>query len=79
MSALEHDMERLDELVDGQQPWSHRKRLHALENDQDARRFAAQALEAFHQARNNRWTRVREWGAFVLAIAAVVVASHPWG
>jgi hypothetical protein len=82
VSALERDYRDLHELVDGQPPWSHRKRLHALENDDRARAYAAQALrahseamQAHREARDNRKTQIREWGAFVLALVALIV-SH---
>ena len=75
MSALERDYRDLHELVDGQRAWSHRKRLHALENNDRAAILAAEALKAHHESRNNRAVRFREWGAFVLAVVAIVV-SH---
>jgi hypothetical protein len=69
--ALEREMEELHELVDGQEPWSHRKRLHALEGDSNSARLASQALRAY---RREAGRGVREWGGFVLALAAVLIA-----
>jgi hypothetical protein len=74
LSALEQGHRELRMLVEGQEPWSHRRRLHALENNDRAAVLAAKALEAHHNARNNRTTRVREWGGFALAAAALVLA-----
>jgi len=72
--ALERETEELRELVDGQQPWSHRKRIHALENTDRGVAFARQALTAYREARDNRMTQLREWGGFALALAAIAVA-----
>lgn len=71
MNALEHDLEELRELVDGQEPWSHRKRLHKLEDEQYAAELVERALRAL---RTTRGRQVREWGSFVLAVAAIIVA-----
>jgi hypothetical protein len=78
LNALEAEVSRLDELVDGQQSWSHRKRLHLLENDRRAVELAAQSLAAYRESRENKWTRVREWGAFLLAAVAIALSTHPW-
>jgi hypothetical protein len=79
MSALEHDVEELRELVDGQEPWSHRKRLHALDADKRGAELVAQALTDFRELRTARSTRIREWGAFALALAAIALsASGPF-
>lgn len=78
MNALTQEMEELRELVDGQESWSHRRRLHALEDDSRAAELAAQALDAFRTAqereRTSRTRAVRDWIAVLAAIAAVVVA-----
>lgn len=74
MTVLEREVVDLRELVDGQESWSHRKRLHALENDQSAAELVAKALRDFRDLRTARWTRVREWGGFAVALAAVLVA-----
>lgn len=74
VSALEREAVELRELVDGQEVWSHRKRLHALEDDQHAARLVAAALKEFRDLRSSRWTRVREWGSFAIAVAAVIAA-----
>lgn len=74
MSALEQEVGELRELVDGQEAWSHRKRLHKLEGDDNAARLVATALREWRDLRTSRWTRAREWGAFAVAVAAVVVA-----
>jgi hypothetical protein len=74
---LEEDVRALDEIVEGQQPWSHRTRLHNLENDDRGVAIAAEALRAYRDQRNSVYTRVREWGAFVLAAAAIALAH--WG
>lgn len=74
MTAVETELGELRELVDGQEAWSHRKRLHKLEAEDNAARMVARALKEFRDLRTSRWTRVREWGAFAVAMAAVVVA-----
>lgn len=68
-------MEELCELVDGQEPWTHRKRLHALENHQAAAELATQALAAYRRERARVPVQVREWGSFAIALAAVLVAT----
>lgn len=73
VTALEVESREIRELVDGQEEWSHRKRLHRLENDDRATKMMAQALKEFRDLRSSRWTRVREWGSFAVAVAAVVV------
>lgn len=76
MTVLEHDVDELRDLVDGPyHPRSHRNRLHALENDHDARDFAAQALKEFRELRGARATRIREWGAFLLALGAIALSA----
>ena len=80
MSVLEHDHDELRELVDGQEPWSHRKRLHALEDDKRAAELVAAALERFGDLRTAKATRIREWGSFAMAAVALIVAllfGHP--
>jgi len=77
LRRLEEDVKALDELVEGQQPWSHRVRLHEIENDDRGVTIAAEALRAYRNQRNSVYTRVREWGAFVLAAAAIALAH--WG
>lgn len=67
MNTLEQDLTELRALVDGQQPWSVRKRLHAIESE----RHAAELLLRELRRRSNRF---REWGSFVIAIAALVIA-----
>jgi type VI protein secretion system component VasF len=74
MSALEHDVEELRELVDGQEPWSHRKRLHALENERDAAKLVREALDLFRKAQHGRWAQVRAWASFTVAVVAIVIA-----
>lgn len=74
VTALEQEARELRVLVDGQESWSHRKRLHTLENDRSATELVAQALSEFRDLRSSRWTRAREWGAFTLAAASIVFA-----
>lgn len=78
VSALEHEIRDLRELVDGQESWTHRKRLHALENDHRARAQAAEALRIYTEARNKRSSHIRDWGAFVLGASSTiaVLLSH---
>lgn len=73
--ALEKETEELRELVDGQEAWSHRKRLHALEGNQGGVEFAARALKAYQETRDNRITQLREWGGFALAVAAIAITT----
>jgi len=72
--ALERETEELRELVDGQEPWSHRKRLHVLETERTGVTMAARALDAYQKTRDSRMTQLREWGGFALALAAIAVA-----
>jgi type VI protein secretion system component VasF len=74
LNVLEREVDELRELVDGQEAWSHRKRLHDLENERDAAKLVSQALDAFRKAQHGRWAQARQWASFVLAVAAVVVA-----
>lgn len=75
VASLERKLEELDDLVEGHQDWSHRTRLHKIEDNDRGVELAAQALEAYKHARSGHWVRVREWGAFVLASVAVL---RPW-
>lgn len=75
VTALELEAREMRELVDGQEKWSHRKRLHELENDDRAAKLMAQALKEFRELRSSRWTKVREWGGFAIAVAAVIFAA----
>jgi hypothetical protein len=82
VSALEEDVSQLRDLVDGQEPWSHRKRLHKLEDDEHAATLVQQAIDTLRSAqsvrRRSRWDRIREWGVFAVAVAAVLISTHPW-
>jgi type VI protein secretion system component VasF len=73
VKALETTVAALDELVDGQEDWSHRKRLHKLDADASAANYAREALKAYKRERDHLGTRVREWGGFALAAAAIVL------
>lgn len=80
VATLEREVRELAVLVDGQEPWSHRKRLHALENNDAAAKYneaaaerARQALAAYRRERARVPVQVREWGSFALALAAVLV------
>lgn len=77
MVAVEAEVDDLRELVDGQESWSHRRRLHALEDDHRAAELVRQALDELRKVRRGKWAIVREWTAVVIAAAAVVVAV--WG
>jgi hypothetical protein len=80
--ALEERVSALEELVDGHEPWSHRVRLHALEDAQAAAELLKEATAALRDARKTeqrwRWSQVREWGGFALAAAAIALSTHPW-
>lgn len=85
VSTLERSFVRLRELVDGQESWSHRKQLHDLRNAvageqavTDTAEKIRAALAADHVARDRRAVRLREWGSFAVAIAAVLIAWSPW-
>ena len=77
VKALEAAVRELDQLVEGQEPWSHRSRLHQIEADDRGVTIAAEALRAYRDQRDSLYTRVREWGAFVLAAAAIALVH--WG
>lgn len=74
MSALERDLEDLRELVDGQESWSHRKRLHTVESSLRAEELVHQAIEELRNNRRGRWDRIREWSGFAIAAAALAIA-----
>jgi hypothetical protein len=85
MNALEHEVDELRELVDGQEPWSHRRRLHTLEGDKRAAELVRQALDELAQAQRARAAATRtlhrntlalipQWGSFLVAAVAIVLA-----
>lgn len=78
MNALEAEHRELRELVDGQESWSHRRRLHTLEDDHRAAELVSQALDAFrtaeNRARSSKWRTARDWLAVAAAAGAVIVA-----
>lgn len=74
MSVLEREHEELRELVDGHESWSHRNRLHKLDNFVDADRLLQQALSELRSVRRGKWALMREWVAVLVAAAAVAVA-----
>lgn len=61
-------------LLEGHEPWSHRSRLHALEGQSQSARLASEALAAYRRERDQTGRRVREWGSFALAAAAILVS-----
>ncbi|HEY2936738.1 MAG TPA: hypothetical protein VGJ25_09060 [Gaiellaceae bacterium] len=73
MSTLETKLRELDELVDGQETWSHRKRLHELENTDRGVELAKQVLERARNERDRRFGSLREWGILAVAVAAILV------
>lgn len=75
MSAMEAGHRELRELVDGQESWSHRRRLHAIEN-----RLAGEDLlaTALNELRTVRAARLRADVTLLLAAVAIVVSIfHP--
>lgn len=78
VTELAKEMVDLRELVDGHEPWTHRMRLHAIEDNSRAAELAAQALDAFRSAerrvQTSRWRTARDWIAVAAAVAAVAVA-----
>lgn len=77
VSVLTQQVANLDELVDGQAEWSHRQQLHLLRNALTATAIAAETTAKVAADRDKRSTRIREWGGFVLAAAAIAIAL--WG
>jgi t-SNARE complex subunit (syntaxin) len=76
MTAIAGEVKELRELVDGHEEWSHRSRLHAIRQELDAADLLGQAQHLFASASASRWQRWREWGLFLIAIAAVVLSHH---
>lgn len=75
MNALEVEQRELRELVDGQESWSHRKRLHLIEDTLHGERLIATALKELKGVRS---ARARADLTLVLAaIAIVVTVLHP--
>ncbi len=70
MTVLEHTVEELRELVDGHEPWTHRSRLHELENDRTAAELAGKVLERANRRASDKF---RWWGMFVIAVLTVVL------
>jgi hypothetical protein len=75
VNALGEEVDELRELVDGQESWSHRKRLHVIENKLGAEELVAAALK---ELRGVRSARVRADATLVLAGVAILVSVfHP--
>lgn len=74
VAELRADLEELRELVDGQEPWSHRKQLHALRDEQAGEVLLRQALEELRAARRGKWAAIREWASVTVAIASLTAA-----
>jgi hypothetical protein len=79
MTIVEAELGELRELVDGQESWSHRKRLHELENENHAAELVRQALDELRKARRGRWAQIREWSAWIVAAAALLIRAHGHG
>lgn len=77
MTALEAEVGELRELVDGQESWSHRKRLHELEGEKQTATAVVEALQALREVRIARSTRLREWGSFAVAFTALLLVLWP--
>jgi len=75
VTTLEKDLAELQQLVEGQQDWSHRKRLHRLEDDDRGVTVAAEALRAYKATKFSLRSQLREWGAFVLAAVAIALSK----
>jgi hypothetical protein len=76
VTVVEAELGELRELVDGQESWSHRKRLHALEDNDRAAKIVREALDELRKARRGRGAQIREWGGFILATVALVVSLY---
>jgi t-SNARE complex subunit (syntaxin) len=76
MNALEQELGELRELVDGQEAWSHRKRLHAVEGKIATTEMLQEALEALRAARYGRLALIAQWGSLVVAVVALAIVLH---
>jgi len=75
VNALTQEVDELRELVDGQESWSHRKRLHKVEDTLAGEKLLAAALKELRSVRN---TKVRDRVTWALACTAIVVSLlHP--
>jgi hypothetical protein len=74
VNAVEEELGELRELVDGRESWTHRERLQRIETERDASKLVRQALDELREVRTSRSNQWREWGSFVISLAAITVA-----
>lgn len=81
VNAMATQLDELDDLVDGHAPFSHRVRLHHIEETLSGERLVATALDELRQARdrNSRATLTLLLAGIAIAVNIGVSLAHYFG